>query len=131
MGNSLTRRGVLTGAAVIASAAALPKFLRHTPIAHVVVDQRLPSSAAFASGFHSPRIHAVSAVNDLCQYWYTRLRAEVLADAGHIAGLTTWIDYVVMRDCAAEIGYSRQFHAEHQDPWGQVHKVSWIFAPRT
>ncbi len=37
----------------------------------------------------------------------------VLADAGHIAGLTTWMDYVVMHGCAAEIGYGRAFHAEH------------------
>ena len=44
---------------------------------------------------------------------YMDMYAEVLADAGHIAGLTTWMDYVVMRSCAAEIGYASAFHAEH------------------
>lgn len=130
MGNPMTRRGVLTGAAAIASVAALPQFLRPAAIAHVVVDQRLAGSAAFARGFHSPRIHPVSAVADLCQRWYTRMRREVLADAGQVAGLTTWVDYVVMRDCAAEIGYARQFHAEHRDSRGHVRMVSWVFAPR-
>jgi hypothetical protein len=55
----------------------------------------------------------VGALDDLCNRWYTQLRASVLADAGHIAGLTTWMDYVVMRSCAAEIGYAGAFHAEH------------------
>ncbi len=38
----------------------------------------------------------------------------MLASSAHIAGLTTWMDYIVMRSCAAEVGYVRAFHAEHQ-----------------
>ena len=114
MSGSMTRRGVLTGAAAIAGMTALPQFLNaHTAIAHVVVDERLAQSAQFARGVAATRVHAVGALDDLCSRWYTQLRAEVLADAGHIAGLTTWMDYVVMRSCAAEIGYTGAFHAEH------------------
>jgi hypothetical protein len=114
MSGSMTRRGVLTGAAAIAGMTALPQFLNaRAAIGHVVVDGRLAQSAQFAHGVAATRLHAVGALDDLCNYWYTRLRAEVLADAGHIAGLTTWMDYVVMRSCAAEIGYAGAFHAEH------------------
>ena len=114
MSGSLTRRGVLTGAAAIAGMTALPRFLNaRVAIGHVVVDERLAQSAQFARGVAATRMHAVGALNDLCNRWYTRLRAQVLADAGPIAGLTTWMDYVVMRSCAAEIGYAGAFHAEH------------------
>jgi hypothetical protein len=114
MSESMTRRGVLTGAAAIAGMTALPQFLKAPAvIGHVVVDGRLAESAQFAHGVGAVRVHAVDALEDLCNRWYTQLRAEVLADAGHIAGLTTWMDYVVMRSCAAEIGYAGAFHAEH------------------
>jgi hypothetical protein len=114
MSGSLSRRGVLTGAAAIAGLTALPQFLSaRAAIGHVVVDGRLAESAQFAGGLAATRRHAVGALDDLCNRWYTGLRAQVLADAGHIAGLTTWMDYVVMRSCAAEIGYTAAFHAEH------------------
>jgi hypothetical protein len=115
MSGSITRRGVLAGAAAVAGMSALPALLAPTrsAIGHVVVDARLAHSVAFASGFRGPDLHHVGALDDLCNRWYTRLRREVLANAGHIAGLTSWIDYVVMRSCAAEIGYRRAFHAEH------------------
>ena len=121
----MTRRGVLTGAAAIAGVTALPRLLNaaagvaaapttgRTAIGHVVVDERLAHSAAFAGGFDGPSIHLVSALDDLCRRWYTQLRQVVLADAGHIAGLTGWMDYLVMRSCAAEIGYASAFHADH------------------
>ena len=110
----MTRRGVLTGAAAIAGMTALPRFLSaRSAIGHVVVDERLAPSAQFARGVAPTRVHAVGALNDLCNHWYTQLREAVLADAGHVAGLTTWMDYVVMRSCAAEIGYAGAFHAEH------------------
>jgi hypothetical protein len=115
MSGSITRRGVLAGAAAVAGVSALPALLAPTrsAIGHVVVDERLAHSVAFASGFRGPDFHLVGALDDLCNRWYTRLRREVLANAGHIAGLTSWIDYVVMRSCAAEIAYRRAFHAEH------------------
>jgi hypothetical protein len=142
MGGSLTRRRILTGAAAIAGVTALPQVLhlstvlaaaaaphtRRTAIHHVVVDARCAASASFASGFHRPRIHVVSALDDLCHRWYTRLRTEVLADAGPVAGMTTWIDYVVMRSCAAEIGYRRVFHGDHLDASG-LRVVTWVFSP--
>ena len=53
--------------------------------------------------------------------------AAVLADAGPIAGLTTWMDYVVMRSCAAEIGYVGAFHAEHV-PAGAAHLTHAVTA---
>jgi hypothetical protein len=110
----MTRRGVLTGAAAIAGMTALPQFLNpRAAIGHVVVDERLAQSALFARGVAATRMHAVGALDDLCNRWYTQLRDQVLSDAGHIAGLTTWMDYVVMRSCAAEIGYASAFHAEH------------------
>jgi hypothetical protein len=110
----MTRRGVLTGAAAIAGMTALPQFLNpRATIGHAVVDERLAQSAQFAGGLAATRMHTVGALDDLCNRWYTQLRHQVLADAGHIAGLTTWMDYVVMRSCAAEIGYTTAFHAEH------------------
>jgi hypothetical protein len=115
MSGSMTRRGVLTGAAAIAGVTALPQFLsaRAAAIRDVVVDERLAQSAQFARGVAASGVHAVDALDDLCNRWYTQLRKKVLADAGHIAGLTTWMDYVVIRGCAAEIGYAGAFHAEH------------------
>ncbi|HEY6456482.1 MAG TPA: hypothetical protein VIY90_14510 [Steroidobacteraceae bacterium] len=115
MSESITRRGVLAGAAAVAGVSALPSLLApaRSAIGHVVVDERLAHSVAFASGFRGSDLHPVGALDDLCNRWYTRLRREVLAKAGHIAGLTSWIDYVVMQGCAAEIGYRRAFHAEH------------------
>jgi hypothetical protein len=136
MSGSITRRGVLTGAAVIAGVTALPSFLTpasaaRSAIGHVVVDDRLAHSAAFAGGFGGSKIHHVNALDDLCNRWYTRLRREVVADAGHIAGLTTWMDYVVMRSCAAEIGY-RQVASTTTAyaPSDHVRTVTWVFAPR-
>jgi hypothetical protein len=114
MSGSMTRRGVLTGAAAIAGMTALPQFLgARTAFGHVVLDERLAQSARFARGIDATRTHWVGALDDLCNRWYTQLRAAVLADGAHIAGLTTWMDYVVMRSCAAEIGYAGAFHAEH------------------
>jgi hypothetical protein len=139
MSGSITRRGVLSGAAVIAGVTALPAFLAppggaRSAIGHVVVDERLAHSAAFARGFIAPNIHYVNALDDLCNRWYTRLRREVLADARHIAGLTTWIDYVVMQGCAAEIGYRGApgplFSATTAASSDQVRMVSWVFSPR-
>ncbi len=140
MSGSITRRGVLSGAAVIAGVAALPALLTpartaRSAIGHVVVDARLAHSAAFAAGFVGANIHRVEALDDLCNRWYTRLRREVLADARHIAGLTTWIDYVVMQGCAAEIGYrgvpgpvlGAPPAAAASD---HVRMVTWVFAPR-
>jgi hypothetical protein len=136
MSGSMTRRGVLTGAAAIAGVTALPQFLNARPagrssIGHVVVDERLTQSAAFAAGIPGSRIHSISALDDLCNRWYTQLRRQVLAEAGPIAGLTTWIDYVVMRSCAAEIGYVGTFHAEHRSAAGHVRMVSWVFSARS
>jgi hypothetical protein len=114
MSGSLTRRGVLTGAAAIAGMTALPAFLNpRATLGHVVVDERLGQSALFASGVGALHVHTVGALDDLCNRWYTTLRRAVLAEAGHIAGLTTWMDYIVMRGCAAEIGYRSAFHADH------------------
>jgi hypothetical protein len=136
MSGSMTRRGVLTGAAAIAGVTALPQFLSarantRSASGHVVVDERVLHSTAFAAGFSGSRIHTVSAVDDLCNRWYTRLRRQVLADAATISGLTTWMDYVVMRSCAAEIGYVRTAYAEHRSAAGHVHGVSWAFSPRS
>jgi hypothetical protein len=90
-----------------------------------VVDERLTQSAAFAAGIPGSRIHKVSALDDLCNRWYTQLRRQVLADGRQIAGLTSWMDYVVMRGCAAEIGYVRTFHAEHLTDSAGLQYTSW------
>jgi hypothetical protein len=131
MGGSMTRRGVLAGAAALAGLTSLPGILNASGIGHVVVDERLAHSVAFAGGFDGSRIHRVSAMDDLCNRWYTRMRREVLADGTAIAGLTTWMDYVVMRGCAAEIGYRRSRYAEHRAASGHVHAVTWMFSPRS
>ena len=136
MSGSLTRRGVLKGAAAIAGVTALPLFLSahraaRSAIGHVVVDERLTQSAAFAAGISGSRVHKVSALDDLCNRWYTQLRRQVLADARSIAGLTSWMDYVVMRGCAAEIGYVGTFHAEHRSAADHLHGVTWVFSPRS
>lgn len=133
---SMTRRGVLTGAAAIAGVSALRYFpsahpTDHSVIGHVVVDERLSDSATFAAGIPGSRIHAVSALDDLCNRWYTSLRRQVLADATAIAGRTSWMDYVVMRSCAAEIGYRGSFYAEHRSAAAQLRAVTWIFTPHS
>jgi hypothetical protein len=140
MSGSITRRGVLSGAAVLAGVTALPPFLApasgaRSAVGHVVVDDRLAHSAAFADGFFGANIHRVNALDDLCNRWYTRLRREVLADARHIAGLTSWIDYVVMQSCAAEIGYRSApaavfASAPTATASDHVRMVTWVFAPR-
>jgi hypothetical protein len=109
----MTRRGVLTGAAALAGVTSLPQILNASAVGHVVVDDRLAQSAAFASGFQGARIHRVSALDDLCNRWYTRMRQAVRADGRQVAGLTSWLDYIVMHGCAAEIGYRSTFHNEH------------------
>jgi hypothetical protein len=131
MNASMTRRGVLSGAALIAAGTALPRLLRPRAdrVGHVVVDARLDDSPVFAAGFAAARVHTVGAVDDLCNYWYTRLRREVLAGGGDIAGLTTWMDYVVMRGCAAEIGYCRSHYAERGSPGRRT--FTWVFSPRS
>jgi hypothetical protein len=113
MSESMTRRGVLAGAAALAGVTSLPRLLHGSVIGHVVLDERFAHSAAFAAGFDAPRLHRVSALDDLCNRWYTRMRRQVLADARAIAGLTSWMDYIVMHGCAAEIGYRGSFHTEH------------------
>ena len=113
MSPSITRRGALTGAAALAGLASFPGLLNTSPIGHVVVDERLAHSAAFAAGFAGAHLHRVNALDDLCNHWYTRMRKTVLGDGRDIAGLTGWMDYIVMHSCAAEIGYRGSFHAEH------------------
>jgi hypothetical protein len=130
MSPSMTRRGVLSGAAALAGVTSLPQFLNSSAIGHVVVDERLAHSAAFATAFDGARLHRVSALDDLCNRWYTRMRKAVLTDARPIAGRTSWIDYVVMRSCAAEIGYRRTRYTEHLAASGQVRMVTWVFSPR-
>ena len=83
MSGSITRRGVLGGAAAIAGVTALPHFLSTRPAAfagvgHVVVDERLSRSSAFAAAIPGSRVHTVSALEDLCNRWYTQLRRSVL-----------------------------------------------------
>jgi hypothetical protein len=130
MSGSMTRRGVLAGAAALAGVTSLPIFAREAAIGHVVVDDRLPHSAAFARSLTAARIHRVNALEDLCHRWYTQLRREVLADRRQIAGLTMWMDYIVMRSCAAEIGYVRTAYTEKTEA-GHVCWVSWVFSPRS
>ena len=108
----MTRRGVLVGAAAIAGATALLQLLpsRRQTIAagHLVFDERLiqtPHFAGRAAGLHT---HTVSALQDLCNRWYTQLRRQVLSDGAPVAGLTTWMDHVIMRDCAAELAQLKQ-----------------------
>lgn len=132
MSESLTRRSVLRGAAALAGVAALPRlFAGYPAISHVVLDERLAHAAEFLSGWHGARVHWVSALDDLCNRWYTRLRSEVLASAGPVAGATTWMDYVVMRSCAAEIAYVGVSHAEHPPGAAGLKMVSWVFSPRS
>jgi len=126
----MTRRGVLTGAAALAGVTALPRIPELSRIGHWVLDERLAHSAEFVRGISAARIHRVSALDDLCHRWYTRMRREVLADARDIAGVTHWMDYVVMRSCAAEIGYVRTAYTEHRQA-GQVLMISWVFSPRS
>jgi hypothetical protein len=147
MSGPVTRRGVLAGAAAVAAATALPPFLQssraaRTAIGHVVVDERLVQAATLAGHALVPRLHTVGALDDLCSRWYLQLRREVLANSGHIAGLTTWMDYVIMRSCAAEIGYVEQAMSAHRElaqllarldvreSWAHVRTVSWVFSPR-
>jgi hypothetical protein len=148
MSGPVTRRGVLVGAAAVAAATALPPFMQasratRAPIGHVVIDERLVQTAPSAGHPLVARVHTVGALDDLCSRWYLQLRREVLASSGHIAGLTTWMDYVVMRSCAAEIGYVEQALSAHRElsqllaklqvreSWAHVRRVSWVFSPRS
>jgi hypothetical protein len=130
MNESMTRRRVLAGAAALAGVTSLPIFASTSAMGHGVVDDRLAHSAAFARALNVSRIHRINALDDLCHRWYTQIRKEVLADGRHIAGLTTWMDYIVMRSCAAEIGYVRTAYTEKTQA-GHVRWVTWVFSPRS
>jgi hypothetical protein len=125
----MSRRGMLAGAAALAGVTSLPIFAGAPIVGHAVVDERLPHSAAFARALNASRSHRVNALDDLCQRWYTQIRTAVRADGRSIAGLTTWMDYVVMRSCAAEIGYVRTAYTEHREA-GHVRWVTWVFSRR-
>jgi hypothetical protein len=149
MSGPVTRRGVLAGAAAIAAATALPPLLQASratrlAIGHLVVDERLVQTATLTGHAAAPRVHTVGALDDLCSRWYRQLRREVLAtNGGLIAGLTTWMDYVVMRSCAAEIGYVEQAMSAHRElaallarlaareSWAHVRTITWVFSPRS
>lgn len=79
-----------------------------------VFDARYPQASRFAAGFAAAG-GTVIAAEDVLQQWHRTLRSHALS-AGpgmRIAGMTTYSDYLVLRDCAREEGWRLLFEGIH------------------
>jgi len=124
----VSRRHILVGAASVAGLAALgPLVPRALSGIHLVLtDPRLPQSPLFRASIGDDVQH-VALEADIGQQWYAGLRETVRGRT--VAGLTSWIDYVVLSDCAREQGL-RVVSSRSATPAGRIHLVSWLLAPR-
>lgn len=114
---ALTRREVLVSGACIAGVAAINPQLAHaaanTYLSCVVGDARRSESAAFVAGVANHTRRHLDIADDLCRHWYRGLSNAIVAERGMIAGLTTWMDFEVMRGLAREAGLQLQFRGDH------------------
>lgn len=128
---ALTRRGVLAGAAAVAGVAALGPLVSPPPppaIHLAITDPRFERARLFLEGI-GPVARRIAAGPDLCRQWYDSIRSLV---AGRpFAGVTTWIDFLVLQGCAREQGLICSRHCVHapSSP-GDVSLVSFLFVPR-
>jgi hypothetical protein len=112
-----TRRDVLKSAAV-AGVAALAPLLPCAPGAHpllpqlVITEPRFAESRPFLAGIGSA-VPQVQAGLDVCRQWYDSLQQLASRHRGAVAGLTTWIDFLVLRGCFGEVGFRCRYHGEH------------------
>ncbi len=125
---NLTRRTVLAGAASVAGVAVLRPLLPcATAGVHLVItDPRLTESRLFRATVGDAVRH-IAVEPDLLRQWHAGLREAVRGNT--VAGLTSWIDFVVLSGCAREEGL--QVMGSHSAASaGHIHQVSWLLAPR-
>jgi hypothetical protein len=112
MNPAVNRRDLLTGVAAVAGAAVLPRIelgVEPLRLAAVVVDRRYPELRQFHETLQGSAARVIDAA-DLCRHWY----GDNMVEAGMaIAGLTTWIDFIVMRGCARETGLPTTLIGDH------------------
>ena len=103
---------------------------RTNRVSLLVTDARFEESKRFAATFAGAARCQLDIADDVCHHWYGSLRDRVTAEKGDLVGVTTWIDFEVMRGCAAEAGY--QCRSQNMLPavGGRPSLVSWIFTPR-
>ncbi len=134
MSERFSRRGVLVGAAAVASAAAVGVRLYAaepaTALSLLVTDRRFDESKRFAATLAGSARRQLDIADDVCRHWYGSIRDRVAAEQGDLIGLTSWIDYEVMRGCAAEAGYVCRSQRTHAARAPRASLVSWVFTPR-
>ena len=130
-GGSLTRRGVLAGAAAVAGIATLGPLSRaaapHPALPRLAItDPRFAESSVFVAGIGSGVRH-VQAGLDICRQWYDFLQPLTQQCRGAVTGLTTWIDFLVLRGCLGEAGLVCRYRGEHAPRTGDGMLVHTIF----
>jgi hypothetical protein len=131
----INRRRVIAGATAVAGVAATGVRLNANdgaarPVSLLVTDTRFAASKRFAARIAGTARCQLDISDDVCRHWYGSIRERVRAEQGDLVGVTTWIDFEIMRGCAAEAGYV--CHSQQRLPAraGRVSLVSWVFTPR-
>ena len=97
----------------MAGVATLAPLLPRAVVPYLVItEQRFVESRLFRAGIGADVLH-VQAGADVCRQWYDSLRQLARPDRGAVAGLTTWIDFLVLRGCLGEAGFRCHYRGEH------------------
>ena len=112
MKHGVTRRDLLAGIAVTTGAVLWPRGIPAQPLrfSALVTDRRYPQLQPFHDSLQGAAVRLIDVSEDLCHHWYG---GGLRAAAPVIAGLTTWIDFLVMHGCAREAGLSVVFEGHH------------------
>jgi hypothetical protein len=109
----VNRRDLLAGAAVIAGSVVLPRMdfkVEPAPLSALLIDRRYAESRSFGEALQKSAVRVIDVSEDICRHWYG---GNMISAGAAIAGLTTWIDFVVMQGCAREAGMSVMFESRH------------------
>lgn len=134
----ISRRSVIAGAAAVAGVAATGVRLQAAGteadaarrVSLLVTDTRFEESKRFAVRVAGAARCQLDISDDVCRHWYGSIRERVRAEQGDLVGVTTWIDFEIMRGCAAEAGYVCRSQQKQSARGGRVSLVSWVFTPR-
>lgn len=114
----ISRRLMLTGATALAGVAAFDPLLRNSIATErysaLITDARFEASRRLKIALDPHARRHVDVSQDLCAQWYGFLRETVARERAPMAGLTTWIDFIVMQGCAREAGLRSLFVADHR-----------------
>jgi hypothetical protein len=117
MTQQITRRAVLVGTASAVSIATISSLhsvtLNPNFFSAIITDARCDESQAFLGGMIGKTVRNIDVREDPCGQWYRFLREAVIAEEGALAGLTTWIDFEIIRRCAFEVGLHCKTRGDH------------------